>query len=119
MTATVAPSVSSTPTYDPTPDIVLVQLVINEIHADPDPELGDADFNGVVHSDNDEFLELVNIGKGELDLGGWQVWDLIRMRFVFPDGTRLRAGCGLVLFGGDVEFAYLEGSQVFSAGTHA
>ena len=119
LTATAGPSDSLTPTNDLTPDIFLNQLVINEIHADPDPELGDADADGTVHSDNDEFLELVNISEDALDLGGWQVWDLIRMRFTFPAGTSLSGGCGLVLFGGDVEFTYLQGSQVFGAGTLA
>jgi hypothetical protein len=72
-----------------------------------------------VHSDNDEFLELVNPGEQSLNLSGWQIRDLIKTRFVFPEGTILNGGCGLVIFGGEVSVALIEGSQVFSTGSLA
>jgi len=120
-TVTISPSrtITSIPTINPTLDNNLAQIVINEIHADPHPVLGDANNDGEVHSDNDEFLELVNVGEESLDLGGWQIKDLIKTRFVFPEGTILNGGCGLVLFGGEVSVDLIEGSQVFSTGTLA
>lgn len=111
------PDITDTPT--PTIEINLPLLVLNEIHADPDPILGDANSDGEVHSDNDEFLELVNGGKTNLNLGGWQVRDSIKVRFIFPEGTALKEGCGLVLFGGEVAVNQINGSQVFSAGSLA
>ncbi len=120
-TVTISPSrtITSAPTLIPTLDNNLAQIVINEIHADPHPLLGDANNDGEVHSDNDEFLELVNVGEESLDLGGWQIKDLIKSRFVFPEGTILNGGCGLVIFGGEVSVSLIEGSQVFSTGSLA
>ena len=92
-------------------------LVINEILADPDPIRGDSNGDGVVSSDDDEFLELVNISGQELDLSGWQVFDEIRLRYTFPEGTSLAAGCGLVVFGGGEPAGDFGGSLVFTAGS--
>jgi hypothetical protein len=92
-------------------------LVINEIHADPHPEFGDANGDGQISRDDDEFLEFVNISSKSMDLSGWIVQDGIRDRFTFPVGTVLKAGCGLVLFGGEVGIDIIEGSLVFSAGS--
>ncbi len=115
------PSLSATPSLvpaaSPSPDLAPGRIVINEIHADPDPDLGDANADGEVHSDDDEFLEFVNTGGTSLDLSEWQVSDLITTRFVFPAGTLLEPGCGLVLFGGDVPDSWFGGSQVFSTGS--
>jgi len=107
---------SPTPTVTPSP---FSKILLNEIHADPHPLLGDANNDGEVHSDNDEFLELVNAGEQSLNLSGWQIRDLIKTRFVFPEGTILNGGCGLILFGGEVSVALIEGSQVFSTGSLA
>ena len=71
-----------------------------KIHADPDPILGDANNDGRIHSDDDEFLEFVNIGEIDLDLSGWTVSDLLKPRYIFPDGTILKMGCAAVVFGG-------------------
>lgn len=65
----------------------------------------------------DEFVELVNPGTQVLDLGGWEVRDEVRVRFTFPEGTRLGGGCGLVLFGGESVIGEISGSQVFCAGS--
>lgn len=123
---TISPVITSPPTLTnttaPTHTITpspFSKILINEIHADPHPLLGDANNDGEVHSDNDEFLELVNVGEESLNLSGWQIRDLIKTRFVFPEGTILNGGCGLVIFGGEVSVALIEGSQVFSTGSLA
>ncbi len=113
---TPSPQISSTPSPAPTsPPLIL----INEIHADPHPTFGDANQDGVVDSDDDEFLELVNPGTGVLDLSGWWIEDLVRPRFSFPESTYLKAGCGLVIFGGEQGEVEISGSLVFSAGSLA
>jgi hypothetical protein len=100
----------------PTPTIPLKAWIrINEIHADPDPELGDANMDGEVHSDDDEFLEIVNAGSGYFDLSGWKILDRVKTRFVFPDDVILNSGCGLVIYGGQIELKEIAGSQIFSA----
>ena len=91
--------------------------MINEILADPDPTRGDSNGDGLVSSDDDEFLELVNISGQDLDLSGWQVFDAIRLRYTFPEGTSLAAGCGLVVFGGGEPAGDFGGSLVFTAGS--
>lgn len=98
-----------------TPTFQLPRLVINEIHADPDPVLGDSNGDGQVHSDDDEFLELVNVSGQPMDLGGWEVFDAVRLRYTFPAGTVLADGCGLVLFGGGDPQGEFGGSLVFTA----
>jgi hypothetical protein len=92
-------------------------LQINEIHADPDPLLGDSNQDGEVNADDDEFLELVNLSGRDLNLEGWQVYDQVRLRFTFPPGAVLKAGCGLVVFGGGSPQGIFGGSLVFSAGS--
>jgi hypothetical protein len=92
-------------------------IIINEIHADPDPVRGDSNQDGVVSSDDDEFLEIVNISDRVLDLSGWQVYDEIRLRYTFPGGTSLSPGCGLVLFGGGKPSGEFGGSLIFTAGS--
>jgi len=92
-------------------------LQINEIHADPDPLLGDSNGDGVVNSDDDEFLELVNLSGQDLDLAGWKIYDSVRLRYTFPEETVLKAGCGLLVFGGGSPTGEFGGSQVFTAGS--
>lgn len=81
---------------DDAPDIV-----INEIHADPDGTNGDADGNGSVSSSDDEFIEFVNNEPGDIDISNWTVSDSERLRHTFPTGTVIPAGGVLVLFADD------------------
>ena len=92
---TAEPTLSLTPTEEDLPE-----LILNEIHADPDPELGDANGDGQISSDDDEFIELVVIGEEAIDLSGWQIEDSAKVRFVIPDQTILNPGCAIVIFGG-------------------
>jgi hypothetical protein len=95
----------------------LAPLQINEIHADPDPLKGDSNGDGEVDSDDDEFLELVNLSGDELILDGWEIYDSVRLRYTFPAGTVLKAGCGLLVFGGGSPTGEFGGSLVFTAGS--
>jgi len=119
---TVTPVPSITPSQQPTATVTTVYLedpiiLLNEIHADPDSILGDANKDGQVHSDDDEFLEFVNIGDSGLDLSGWKVADFVKIRYEFPAGTILKEGCGVVVFGGGVSLGDFGGSLVFSTGS--
>lgn len=73
-------------------------LMINEILADPGSF--DANNDGAVSFRDDEFLELVNVGDGDLDLSGATISDRVRVRFTFPAGTVLSPGQAVVVFGG-------------------
>jgi hypothetical protein len=74
-------------------------LVINEVHADPDPGQGDANGDGTVDS-GDEFVEIVNVAAHAVDMGGVTVHDSAMPRRVLADGTLLASGCPTVVFGG-------------------
>ncbi|HTM22380.1 MAG TPA: lamin tail domain-containing protein, partial [Kofleriaceae bacterium] len=75
------------------------RLVINEILADP-PHGFDANGDGAWSYADDEFLELVNAGEGNLDLGGATMEDAIATHFTFPPDTVIPPGGVLLLFGG-------------------
>jgi endonuclease/exonuclease/phosphatase family metal-dependent hydrolase len=47
-----------------------------------------------------EFVELVNVGTGAVDLSGWTVSDAALVRHTFPSGTTLAAGGVVVVFAG-------------------
>lgn len=47
-----------------------------------------------------EFIELVNVGDGTAQLGGWTLSDSISVRHTFAAGTTLAPGHALVVFGG-------------------
>jgi hypothetical protein len=60
------------------------QIVINEIHYDPD-----------VKTEAVEFIELFNRGAGAVNLSGWQLSDAVS--FTIPDNTILTSGGYLVI----------------------
>ncbi len=93
-------------------------LVINEIHADPAPNAaGDANGDGLRDPEQDEFVELVNVSGGPLDLSGWRLQDEVGDRHIFPPGTLLADGCALVVFGGGAPTGAFGGSLVQTATT--
>lgn len=108
------PSDTPTPVY-----IEDEEIVLNEIHADPDQILGDANGDGVISSDDDEFLELINLTDSELDISDWVIADAVRPRFTFPPGTVLAGHCGLIIFGGGSPSGEFGGSLVLTAGSLA
>ncbi|MCF8357482.1 MAG: lamin tail domain-containing protein [Prolixibacteraceae bacterium] len=78
---------------------VMPQLVINEIHADPDAANGDANNDGVVDSSDDEFVEIVNNDTYPVDLSGYTLSDGIGVKHFFW-GITLNPNEAIVVFGG-------------------
>ncbi|MFP2932512.1 lamin tail domain-containing protein [Pyxidicoccus sp. 3LG] len=75
-------TISSTPTG--TGNVIVNEVLVNEPGSDT----------------AGEFVELVNIGTGAVDLSGWTVSDAALVRHTFPSGTSLAAGKAVVVFGG-------------------
>ena len=89
------------PTPGASPAAPPASWVINEIHADPEGSVaGDANGDGVRHASADEFVELVNISGGAVDISGWTLADSFSVRHTFPGGTVIPDQCGIVVFGG-------------------
>ncbi|MFN8386340.1 MAG: ExeM/NucH family extracellular endonuclease [Anaerolineales bacterium] len=76
-----------------------VAIIINEINADPDTTLGDANGDGTVDASQDEFVEIVNNEPAALDISGWTLKDLTGVRHTFPANTVIPASCSIVVFG--------------------
>lgn len=78
-------------------------LVINELLADPGTAgaatANDANQDGVVSSDADEFVELVNVSSRTLLLDGLALEDAGGKRTGLPNGLCLAPGQALVVFG--------------------
>ena len=83
---------------------VAESIVINEILADPPAgDAGDANRDGVRHSSEDEFVEILNISRYPLSIEGFSLSDRgtrLSARFVFPPATIIDANERIVLFGG-------------------
>ncbi len=75
------------------------QWIFNEILADPG-RANDSNNNGNFDSIEDEFLELVNLSGEDVDISGWTISDLVRIRHIFPEGSLVADGCAVVVFGG-------------------
>jgi len=75
-------------------------FVINEIHADPDASSGDANGDGTVSTENDEFVEIVNRSGSSIDISNWVIADGYSDRHTVTDGTTIGDGVALVVFGG-------------------
>jgi hypothetical protein len=99
------PIIPPSPTPVPT-------LVINEIHAGPDLIYGDANGDGVLDAEDDEFIEIVNLTGSTVDLGGWCLWDERACRHEFPSPSLILNGCSVVVFGGGVPEGGFGGSLV-------
>ncbi|MDX1638980.1 MAG: lamin tail domain-containing protein [Balneolaceae bacterium] len=98
---------------DDSPDIV-----INEIHADPDPSNGDANGDNVVDTRDDEFIEFINNESFDIDISGWKFKDSSADRFTFPDGTVIPSGTAFVLFAdtAEIEASEIGYAALFDAG---
>lgn len=82
------------------PSVFSQNIIINEIHADPDPTEGDANGDGVISSNDDEFVELVNNSGSSLDISNWTISDAGGVKHTFDEGTMLPADETIVVFGG-------------------
>ncbi len=117
-TDTPVPSPTASPVPSPTsvPTPLPVLITLNEIHADPHPDEGDANRDGVRDSGEDEFLEFVNLSGRPVDISGWTVYDGVKLRHTIPSGTVLEDHCPLVLFGGGTPSGSFGGGVVQTAG---
>lgn len=91
--------------------------VINEIHADPHPTLGDANGDGVVNTAQDEFVEIVNTSGATVDISGWTLSDAISVRHTFPANTMVLDQCPVVIFAGGTPTGAFGGATVQVAST--
>ena len=107
------PDPGPSPTSVPTPQPV---VTLNEIHADPHPDEGDANGDGVRDSGEDEFLEFVNLSGRPVDLSGWEIHDAVKVRYRIPEGTVVADHCPLLIFGGGTPGGSFGGSVVQTAG---
>ncbi|HMB90640.1 MAG TPA: lamin tail domain-containing protein, partial [Rhodothermales bacterium] len=104
----------------PGPGPVLVTLLINEIHADPDGSLaGDANGDGTRDSSDDEFVEIVNTTTSDIDLSGWTISDGVGVRHTFATGSVVTAECAMVVFGGGSPSGGFGQATVQTASTNA
>jgi len=92
------------------------QFVINEILADP-ASGSDPNGDGTASSTQDEFLELVNISGGPIDVDGWAINDAVSERHRFVGSTIVADGQALVVFGGGSPTGPFGGSVVTTAST--
>ncbi len=92
-------------------------IVLNEVLADPPPDLdGDANGDGTRSTSQDEFVELVNIGADPVDLTGWSIHDATGARHEFASGPVISPGDFFVVFGGGTPTGIPSGSDVASSG---
>lgn len=77
-----------------------VFLIINEIHADPDGTNGDANGDGGVDSQQDEFVEIYNSDTNSIDLENYTIEDGFGLRHTFPASSVVPAGGFITVFGG-------------------
>ena len=92
-------------------------IVINEVLYDPPAEGGDANGDGTVDMEEDEFVELVNTGSVPWDISGYQIFRRAQIwfpgpRHVVPAGTVLAPGQALVVFGGGSPEGLFGGARV-------
>lgn len=98
------------------------QVVINEIHADPAGSIstdleGDANGDGVRSADDDEFVEILNLGVSSVDITGWTLSDGVGVKHTFPEMTVLAPSCGIVVFGGGTPTGDFGSMPVQTTGT--
>jgi hypothetical protein len=89
-------------------------VAITEILADPpDGSAGDANGDGERDPDEDEFLEIANLGESAVCLAGWTLGDASDPeRHRFAAGPALQPGQVRVVFGGGVPTGAFHGARV-------
>lgn len=93
-------------------------LVIDEFLADPPAGLaGDANRDGIRSASDDEFVELLNTGKEEVDLSLWSLWDAQALRHQFQPDIQLPSLQRLVIFGGGNPTGIPSSTLMASSGT--
>lgn len=84
-------------------------LIVNEVHADPDTTKGDANGDGKTSTSEDEFIEIVNKGNKTLQMQGVEVLFKTTVVFTFPSVT-LKSNQAVVIFRGGLANDSLVGS---------
>ncbi len=74
------------------------QLIINELLADPG-NMNDANQDGQVNANEDEFIEIVNVATEAIDLGGVTLSEAAGKTFTFPAGACLQPHQAALMFG--------------------
>ncbi len=92
------------------------QVVFNEILIDGTCDQ-DANGDGDIDSITDEFVEILNLSGGTLDMSGWTLYDsdIAIARHTFPEGASLPDGEVFVVFGGEPGLEDVTGTQFVGA----
>ncbi len=91
------------------------ELIINEILSAPTT---DTNKDGVFKSDQDEFIEIINISGNPLDIGDLTLSDNTRIRHTFPTNTILQNLEPIIVFGGgNINGFSLSKSQIADNGS--
>ena len=91
--------------------------IVNEIHADPDSNVGDANGDGIISTIQDEFVELVNKTGEDVDISSWTLADSVSVRHTFPTGTIIPKNEAIVVFGGGTPMGSFGDATVQTAST--
>ena len=73
--------------------------VVGFAEAVPKPSQ-DHNLDGETDSRQDEYVMIVNTGTADADLGGWKLYDNVKLRFEFVDGQVLGPGASVTIYGG-------------------
>ena len=60
----------------------------------------DANGDGSLNGDDDEFIEIANLSSAQVDISGWTLSDAVGVRHSFATPTLLPSGAAIVVFGG-------------------
>jgi len=105
-------ALSGTITANPSSD-----WIINEILADPDAALGDANGDGSVNTSEDEFVEFINNSDASINISGWTISDGVSLRHIFATGTIITPHNAVVVFGGGTPTGSFGGATIATAST--
>ena len=106
-------TVGSVPQDDAT-TLVTPDIVVNEILSDPN---GDANGDGAIDTDDDEFLEFVNIGTTNLDISNWTIEDSNGTTHTFDNPTILKPLQATLVFGGGTPAGDFGGALIQTTGS--
>ena len=97
--------------------ITKINIVLNEILADPAPG---ADSNGddTSHTSEDEFVELVNTDTTDLDISNWTIYDGVGLKHTFAASTILKPSQAVIIFGGGSPSGTFGDALVFTASSN-
>ncbi len=100
------PEIPTEKTKETTPDLgnsrlpKVGELVINELHTDPDSKKGDANRDGKISYSSDEFVEIVNVSNDALRLQGLKLISSQKTVFTFKKPFVLPPHKVVLIFGG-------------------